>query len=59
MPTISYKEIEYSEKTGQDVTDHKWDWNPINTTLTHYIDGVFEDEYIGDTATKMLKDIMK
>lgn len=59
MPTISYSEIEFSQKTGKETTDHKWEWEPANGTLTHYIDGEFEDEYIGDTATKMLKDIMK
>lgn len=59
MPKISYSEIEYSEITKKETTDHLWDWNPINGTLTHHIDGVFEDEFTGDTAKKMLSDIMK
>jgi len=59
MPTISYSEIEFSKKTGKETTDHKWEWEPASGTLTHYIDGEFEDEYLGDTARKMLKDIMK
>jgi len=59
MAKITYSEIEFSEKTGKDTTDHLWDWNPDKCVLVHYVDGVFIDEFTGETAKKMVSTLLK
>lgn len=59
MPKISYSEIEYSEKTCRDTTEHLWDWNKDTGVLIHYVDGVFVDEFTGKTALSTLSSLMK
>jgi len=59
MAKIAYSEIEYSEKTGKDTTAHLWDWNPTTNVLVHYVDNVFVDEFIGETAKKMVSTLLK
>ena len=59
MAKISYSEIEFSEKTGKDTTEHLWDWNKDTGVLIHYVDGVFVDEFTGKTALSTLSTLMK
>jgi len=59
MAKITYSEIEYSERTGKDTTDHLWDWNPDTGILVHYVDSVFIDEFTGETAKKIVSTLLK